>query len=409
MRNISIKDIYLLLVILFSGMAIPFFRSQEGLIILWLLGLFIFYKPSKAINKNLFIALGIWTAYFIINTFIIQSFHPFFYGMYVAKIMIAYWLINHYKLYILLKFENIIFKLTVLSLIIYSIQLIAPSLVYRLLNSISLSGNLFPDIPDASNGFYTFHQRSMIEIFPRNSGFTWEPGPFASYIVIAMFFNVIRNNVKLKDKKRLIIFLIALITTQSTTGFLVLLMIILWYAWSKYNNEIFRIISLTIATIVVITLFYNVPWLQEKVLNDSNQNITDIISHAKTTGNSYAPGRFVGMQLRWEDFKNYPVAGFGGNIKLQYGYIDEGNVVSAINGLGNILGRYGATGVGVFLILLMKFGKLISKIFNYDGWLIVPVIFLIIGFSFGIIESPIIVIFWLFPVFLKRSNKNIKK
>jgi hypothetical protein len=407
MRNISIKDLYLFVVILYSGMAIPFFRNQEGLILLWLLGLFIFFRPSKSISKNLLIALGVWTTYFIINTIIIKSFHPFFYGTYVAKIMIAYWLISYHKTYIFIKFENIIFKLTVLSLIIYSIQLIAPVFVYQLMKLISLSDDLFSNIPYASNGLYTFHQRSLAETFPRNSGFTWEPGPFASYIGLAIFFNIIRNGNTFKDKKRLLIFLIVLITTQSTTGFILLFAILLWYAWAHYKNKILRFVTIPITIIGVILLFLNVPFLQQKILLDSKQNIEEVMSHAEVTGKSYNPGRFASLQLRWEDLKRYPIAGFGGNSSLQYGYIGEENVVSAVSGLGNIIGRYGLIGSIIVLILILRAGKLISNIFIYKGWFIFPSLIFIIGYSFGIIETPIIVTFWLIPVFLKK-NKILK-
>jgi hypothetical protein len=327
----------------------------------------------------------------------------------VAKIMIAYWLIKHYQESLFLKFENIVYKLTILSLVLYSIQLVAPTILYQILNSISLSGNLFPDIPYASNGLYTFHQKSLVEAFPRNAGFTWEPGPFASFIGLAIFVHIIRNRVRIKEKKRLGVFIVALITTQSTTGFLILLIIILWYAWAKYNSKIIRLISLPVASILVVLLFYNVPWLQEKVLVDSSQSIDEIISNARITGDSYAPGRLVGMQLRWEDFKNYPIAGFGGNIQLQFGYLSEGNVISAINGLGNIIGRYGAIGGIIFLISLFKLGLLLSEIHRFNGWLITPIIITIIGYSFGIIESPIVITFLLFPYFFSNQLINISE
>lgn len=405
MKINSLKDFYLLIVILFSGMAIPFFRSSEGLIALWALGFIIFLKKTNLTDKKLVTAISIWLFYFIINTFIIKSLHPFFLGTYIAKIMIAYWLLNYYKTYIFKKYEDIIYTLSVISLILYSLQVTLPFLMYNLFSTIDLSEGLFSNIPYRSIGIYTFHQKQMLEMFPRNAGFTWEPGPFASYIGLAMFFNIARNGVNFKDRKRLLIFLIALITTQSTTGFLLLLTILIWYAWAHYNNRFFRILSIPITLSLVFFLFTNVPWLQEKILIESQQNIEDIITHAEVTGNSYAPGRFASMKLRWEDFKNYPIAGFGGNISLQYGYIGEDNVVSAINGLGNILGRYGAIGALLFSFLLIKSGKLLAYRFRYSGFFIFPALLLIIGFSFGIIEAPILVIFILSPVFF--GNKSI--
>lgn len=409
MKSISFKDLYFLLVILYSGMAIPLFRSNEGLILLWAVGFIIFWKETYMTNKKLLLALFIWLGYFIINTFIIQSFHPFFMGTYIAKIMIAYWLITYYKSDIFQKFENVIFKLTVISLVFYTIQIIAPSFLFSLFKSVSLSGDLFSNIHYSSIGIYTFHQKELLEFFPRNAGFTWEPGPFSSYIGLALFFNIVRNDVFLKDKKRLLIFFLAIISTQSTTGFLILLFILLWFVWVRYDNKLFRIFSIPVTVSIVLLLFMNIPALQEKILLQSQQNVEDVIDHANISGKTYNPGRFASFQLRWEDFKNYPIAGYGGNTFLQYGYIGEGNVVSAVNGLGNILGRYGAIGAILFLLLVMKSGKLLSRVFKYKGWFVFPALLLIIGFSFGIIEAPIIVTLWLIPIFFKEQYFTTNK
>lgn len=401
-----LKDSYFLLVILFSGMATAFFRSMEGLIFLLVLGVIVFYKPTTITSKKLVIALLVWSLYFLINTLIIKSFHPYFYGTYVAKVFIAYWLVSYFKDGALFKYERIIYKLSVLSLVFYAIQLIIPVQLYHVLNIFDFSGNLFPNIKYANIGFYTFHQRSFSEFFPRNSGFAWEPGPFSCYIALAIFFNIARNKATFNDKKTLGVFVLALITTQSTTGFLVLLVICLWYAWSRYKNKIVRVISVPIALSIVMAIFFSVPFLQEKITENSKQSLDDIIAHAEITGSSYAPGRFVGWQLRWEDFKNYPLAGFGGSTKLQYGYLGEGNVVAAINGLGTILGRYGAIGAFFFFFLLFQFGKYHAQYYNYSGLLIFPIVILIVGFSFGIIETPIIITFLLFPFFIKKHRQR---
>lgn len=401
----NLKDSYFILVVLFSGMATSFFRSMEGLIVLFALGGIVFYKHSLVTSRKLIIALLVWTLFFIVSTITIKSFHPYFYGIYFAKIVIAFWLVTYYKNEIFEKYEKIIYKLVLISLFFYSIQVLSPSFLYNVFSFIDVSGELFPTIKYKSIGFYTFHQGTMSEIFPRNSGFTWEPGPFSCYIGLAMFFNIVRNGVSFKDRKTLIVFLIALITTQSTTGFLLLLTILTWYGWAHFNNKIFRVLSIPMLLSFSIVLFFSIPFLQEKIVLDSKQDVNEIIAHAQITGSSYAPGRFVGWKLRWEDFKSYPVAGIGGNPKLQFGYIAEGNVVGAINGLGTILGKYGAFGAFFFLLLLYRFGKYHAKYYDYTGIIIFPVLILIIGFSFGIIETPIIIAFLLLPVFIR--NKNI--
>lgn len=404
----KLKDIYFIIVVLYSGLSLAIFRSHEGLIILWAAGLLIFWKETIKPSKTLFFALGVWMGYFLLNTIIIGSFHPMFMGTYIAKIMIAYWLLSHYKDYIFVKYENVIYNLALISLLFYGIQLVAPTFLYGIFENIDITGELFENHAFYSGiGVYNINIRYW-GFFPRNAGFCWEPGPFSCYVILALFFHIARNGVRIKSKKKAIVFLLAIITAQSTTSFIVLIALILWYAWSRYKNKAFRIISVPITLALVIYLFTSVPWMQEKIISESQQDIDEVLSHAAKTGGSYAPGRFASFQLRWEDFKNYPIAGFGGNSSLQAGYLGEDNVVAAINGVGTIMGRYGTIGFLLFLWLIFSTGKWLGRYYQYSAHIIFPVLVLMIGFSFGIIETPVFVSLWLVPVFLPIKKYLIK-
>lgn len=405
----KVKNIYFLFVVLYSGMALPFFRSNEGFIILWAIGFVIFWKKTLELNKKLLIALAVWMGYFVINALIIDSFHPMFMGIYIAKIMIAYWLLSYYKEHIFIKFENVIYKLTIIALFFYLLELLEPSLIQNVFNTIDLSNNMFGDHAFYSSiGIYTINIVSWGDFFlPRNSGFCWEPGPFSSYVILALFINLARNHRKLKDVKRLLVFSLAIITAQSTTSLAILLVIIVWYTWASTKNQTLHILSWFVSATLIIYLFTSVPWLQKKIILESNQNLEAVMSHASKTGESFAPGRFVSFQLRWKDFKNYPIAGFGGNPNLQAGYLGKNNVVAAITGIGTIMGKYGLIGLLLFLWLIYRTGKWLGKNYSYSEHLIFPILILMIGFSFSIIESPIMVSLWMAPVFLMFPRKKL--
>lgn len=403
------RNLYFLLVVLYSGFALTIFRSHEGLIALWVIGLIIFSKEPYYTSPKLLMALAVWMGYFVVNTLILRSFHPFFMLTYVIKIMIAYWLLSYYKQSIFKKYEDSIYYLTIVALIFYIIQVIAPSQMYNIFKSLDLSQNMFPNRDYASIGVYTYRVDGIFELFPRNPGFCWEPGPFSSYVSLALFVNIARNRARLIEKKRLSVFLIAIVTAQSTTSFIVLLLIILWFFWVRYKNKTFVIIAIPTALALVIYMFVTIPWLQEKIILESSQDLEEQLSHARKTGDSYALGRFASWQLRWEDFKNYPIAGFGGNTKAETGYIGEGSLVAAINGIGAIMGRYGSIGLILFLWLIFKTGKWLSTYYNFSGSIMFPILILMIGFSFSIIESPLLVTLWMTAFFLpnwKFINRN---
>jgi hypothetical protein len=152
-------------------------------------------------------------------------------------------------------------------------------------------------------------------------------------------------------------------------------------------------------------LFTNVSYLQEKIYNESKQDLDQLIDYSIQTGASYAPGRFASFQLGWTDFLNYPIAGVGGAIKLR-NVEKQGGYVYAINGFANIMTHYGSIGIILFFYLIFTSGKWLSRTYKFSGYFIFPALILIISFGFGIIEAPIIFTFLLVSVFL---NKPIQR
>ena len=399
------KNLYFIFIILFSGGSISFFKSFEGLIILFVVGFLLFGKTLENPSKKLLIALAVWMSYFIISTVLVKSFHPFFMGTYIAKITIAWWIITYFKKDVLFKYENIIYTFSIISLFFYTWELIHSDSVYSLISLLDLSQNSNPNTNYASIVIYSIGGHVNHLYFPRNSGFTWEPGPFASFISIAIYFNLIRNKLKFKDKKILIIFVLTIITTQSTTGYLLLLLLIVWLAWSKSRNKISRIFALTLSIIVVFIIFINTPILQNKIRSEAQQDIHALIETSRKHDRRYGPGRFASFQLALIDFKRHPIAGVGGNIDLKYA-TQQGADVHAVNGIGNIMTRYGSIGLILLFYVLLKTGRWFSNQYQYKGTFIFPTLLLIIGFSFSIIQSPIIIIFLFLSIF--SSNKLLK-
>jgi hypothetical protein len=408
----SLKNLYFIFVLLFSGLSTVFFRSSEGLITLWTIGFLLFWRQTIKLPKSLIYALAIWLLYFGINSLITKSFHPYFGFTYIAKIMIAYWLISYFGKHIFIRYEKMIYYLAIISLCFFIIQLINHDFLLNIFTKIDLSQDLYSRKFYKSIIIYTINGGEDILFTNRNSGFCWEPGPFSSYIVIAMFFNLVRNKLKFKNKKYLIVYLIAILSTQSTTGLIALLALIIWYAWSGMKTRFYRLFSIPIAIGISILLFTNIPFLQEKIIDESNQDLDQIIQSSSVSGDMMGPGRFASFQLGWIDFLSYPVAGIGGNMELRYAAKKGANVWSP-NGFVNILSFYGSIGIILFLYLLFSSGWWYSRYFKFKGYFIFPAIILIISFGFNIIEYPIIFTFLMCSVFFsmdtKKKSLSIKK
>lgn len=98
---------------------------------------------------------------------------------------------------------------------------------------------------------------------PRNSGFCWEAGQFASMIVLALTFHLLRTKEKFYKNKSFWILLAGLITTFSTTGFVTFGVLLLF-------KTVFGKVSFgkRIAYIAVLGTLYmfamDLPFMREK-------------------------------------------------------------------------------------------------------------------------------------------------
>lgn len=399
------SHIYLTFVILFSGVSISFFRTSESLILLFIFGIFYYGNPFKVNNKNLIIALMVWLLYFIFNSFAVMSFHPFFMIMYIIKIIIAYWLIKHYGSSLLFYYENIIYFLAKLSLFFFTWELLSPSSIRALFDFLDVAQNSNPNSDYLSIIVHGIGGQETNLKFPRNCGFTWEPGPFACFVALALFFNIIRNKSIFKDKTKILIFFITILTTQSTTGYLILLVLLVWFFWTLSKSFGKKVSALAIS-IIALFLYVSVDILNEKIEKESKQDLQELINNSRDYDIAYNPGRFVSLELAFKDVVKRPFLGIGGYTDLKYSSIQKVKI-STISGVGNILMRYGMFGVIVFIYLLYSTGKWLSNKSQLYCTLIFPLIILIIGFSFGIVESPFIVTLLLLPIFNIKSKSIV--
>ena len=76
----------------------------------------------------------------------------------------------------------------------------------------------------------------------RNCGFTWEPGGFACFLILAIIINLASNKFKIRNKS-LMILILSLITTFSTTGYMAFAFIMIWYL---FNTEL--ILTVTVSS-----------------------------------------------------------------------------------------------------------------------------------------------------------------
>ena len=114
--------------------------------------------------------------------------------------------------------------------------------------------------------FYSCYPRSPWDFFlMRNSGMFWEPGAFAGYLLLALIFIVLKNqkfSLGIYRKEGFLV-LLGLLSTLSTTGYIVLSVFIFLYILQNYRVRLIIIIPVFI--IGVFTAYVSIEFLPFQV------------------------------------------------------------------------------------------------------------------------------------------------
>jgi len=105
----------------------------------------------------------------------------------------------------------------------------------------------------------------------RNSGFAWEPGALQGFINLALFFSLVDRKKYYPGGWGVFWMVLALVSTFSTTGYVVLAMISIYYVFI-FNSKIFRLALLPIVAFVLVVLYTQISFIGEKIesqLDDS--------------------------------------------------------------------------------------------------------------------------------------------
>ena len=133
----------------------------------------------------------------------------------ILKILLGFFTIYFYQLKKMDILDAYITILAVLSFV---------SIPFFILNQFGFYGFQFNEIKTII--LFTFREKVSQEGIVRSSGMFWEPGAYAGYLVLALLLIALKNGKFTPGayKKESFWIVMALISTQSTTGYLILLL-----------------------------------------------------------------------------------------------------------------------------------------------------------------------------------------
>lgn len=236
-----------------------FFAFSDYIYIFTFLWLIIAY--GKHLKFSVCKRLAIWTslllAIFVIQTYTLQSPFQLTSINYLVKIAIAI-----FATYAFADRFPIIYLKTITFVAIIS-------LVCYVLNLVGVELPPIIDLEHRGSSIFFYRQQADISSNLRNSGMFWEPGAFAGYIIFA--FLLYLNNLDILWKcygKYMLILMLALVTTFSTTGYLVIAMVAIVYFAQRIKNKILlALIYLSIAPLLYFA-YTQMTFLEEKIMTE---------------------------------------------------------------------------------------------------------------------------------------------
>lgn len=401
--------LYFFMIVIYAGMASPFTENMMfytyqpvGFIIPVFMTIILLLRNPVSFYDTSFlliiIVITVWQLLQYIKTSYFNASFTFFiyYALFIAYIVIKVFQVKMFFLY-----ERVVTQLSVIAIIGWLTMIITPGFMAQLIDAIKLpqSDN---DVLIGNILIFTMIQEEVGVTWglARNAGFSWEPGRYATMVVIALFFNMARTRFQFGKNIGFWILLIALITTQSTTGYVTFLILLLFFLINQKNvSKIFYLVLI----VPFILIMYNLPFVGEKIntladIEDQRAKSLNDMEIRQSDG-SYVPQRFDGLAYEFLNIIDAPILGYGLSADNSYVSINIYQKIGLANGVFKVIARFGLIIGGLFYFLLYKSSKYIISFYNLKGGIIYMLIFIFISISYDFTLVPFFlssVMFYLF-------------
>lgn len=263
----------LFFVINMSGnLCFGYFFPDKITIICLALFVMLFYALKKEIDLILLYFTSCFIFIFALQAFLLTEFSlqsslhfllKIFTGVGVASI-VGDKFIDYYK--------NIIYFFCIVSLIGFTLNCMGVVVPYIKISSSGIDGG---QVIRVSSFIYTqlYDVEHNLGLTLRNCGPFWEPGAFQGFINLALFlelYSSIRSS-SLFFSKKSVIYIISILTTLSTGGYITMFFIICCFIiQTKKISLPTKVLFILVSFFIISYLFFNLEFLGEKISRDAN-------------------------------------------------------------------------------------------------------------------------------------------
>ena len=382
-----------------GGLIVSFIPVIISIVVALIFKISFFTRPFSLI-MGVFV---LWNVVLTATTGRFPSPYPF------ITIFVAYVAFHAYKKDFMDRFISLTVKLGLLNLLIWMLCLVAPGAME------SFGASCGIESQNVSYSFFVFNIPIFHDgvTFARNCGNCWEAGRYSCVIMIAIYCYLLKNGIKWRSFS-FIILVLSLLTTFSTTGYIILLATIaIWVLYNKKFNPLYLM-----PVVLVIIGVWSLPFMRDKVMGglateDSAMSYVDgLVYHARHGNeNYYTPQRIEAFLLQLMNLVNMPLlTGEGRNLMFHYLNRTYDIHLALSEGVLGVLVRYGLVLGVLCYVSLYKTSLYFSQFNKHCPRILFFVIFILENVSYYLWEAPLFALMWCWYFYSKDINSvTIKK
>jgi hypothetical protein len=405
------ERIYFFLMVLYAGASTPYtqvllspIRAHFFSMVLPLLLTVVLLVRNPVSFKNLLWPAGLFAFWTVLQSVKYGTVYPMTL-FYAYDLCLAYIIANVYRLRALVLFERYVTILSVVGLVFWFFSAINYDSARAFITSMTVAppGKTLV----GSLVFVTMSDSASI-LGPRNSGFAGEPGMYASLLCLAIFFCLIRTRFIIRRNVNFFVLLLALITTQSTTGYITGAAILMMYALNKARSvrPVLLALGLVAGYFLVSLPFIGAKLITYAYSEDSGYKALYSAQRQDALEDVFVPQRFDGMAFDLLNLISEPVLG--------YGIEDENSAVAAqissnillSEGIISIFSRFGVFMGALFLWWVFRSSVFLQKSYQYSGSLFFLALWAFLSCSYDLNRQPLFLSFWLLALFLRPGMES---
>jgi hypothetical protein len=391
----------IILVLIFHISQASVLNSRYVLFGIGIILLIIYLFGKNHYNRKFIILTLIWMAINLVAGLLLRGSFPLIRIIIntVILLFVPYILLNIMGRHFWHRFEKMVFGLTLIAIPLYLLNILFSEAfnslwaIFRPLTSESF-GKVYPYWTSL---FYVNAIGDASVTIPRNCGFMWEPGGFAMIAIWGMVHHL-RNNGNKMDKK-VVVYLLAIVTTFSTAGYLAIILVVASIYLRRLTVPNILMIGFILTFYFVYV--YNLSFISDKINTYITDYREDELVYNEESG-LIKVNRLRGAYYAFQDALKLPT-GFGVISKAD---VDENVVIIyGTSGLGSLLAMWGFPMFIYLLYLLGRYIRIIGlqKISLLNFYLLYFAL-LIVFFSNPISRNVFVYFIFLTPIAFEKAR-----